>query len=63
MNRNRPFQNVPRPVLNAAVIVGGLLSLMLQSRFEWDILTTFVITFGLCGLCAAAVSLFYARRR
>jgi uncharacterized membrane protein YqgA involved in biofilm formation len=60
MNPNRPFNHVPRRVLNIAVIVGGLTGIFLQTQFNWDTLTTFLITLGLCGLCVVIVSVVFS---
>jgi hypothetical protein len=63
MKRERPFGRVPRRVLNAAVITGGIAGIVLQAQFRWGIVTTFVITLALCGLCVGIVTLVYGRRR
>lgn len=62
MNGNRPFSHVPRRVLNAAVIAGGILGIILQGATGWDVLTTFVITLALCGLLVGAAALIYRTR-
>jgi len=59
----RPFSHIPRRILNAAVIAGGIAGIVLQARFRWGIMTTFVITLALCGLCVGIVAAIYAVRR
>lgn len=59
MNPNRPFSHVPRRVINGAVIVGGLTGIFLQTQFNWNMLTTFLITLGLCALCVVIVSVIF----
>jgi len=63
MNDNRAFGLIPRRVMNGAVIVGGLLGIVLQAQFRWSILTTFLVTLGLCMLCVGIVALIYYPRR
>jgi uncharacterized membrane protein YqgA involved in biofilm formation len=63
MKPDRPFSHIPRRVLNAAVIAGGIAGIVLQARFQWGIVTTFVITLALCGLCVGIVTLVHSRRR
>jgi uncharacterized membrane protein YqgA involved in biofilm formation len=63
MQPDRLFSHVPRRVLNAAVIVGGIAGIVLQARFRWGVVTTFVITLALCGLCVGIVALVYSWRR
>lgn len=63
MRPDRPFQHVPRRVLNAAVIAGGVAGIVLQARFGWDVLTTFLITLGLCALAVGIVALGFRWRR
>ncbi len=63
MNLNRPFRHVPRRVLNAAVIVGGITGIVLQAQFGWGVITTFVITLALCALAAALVALVWRGRQ
>ena len=46
-----------RRAYNIAVVVGGLLGLTLQSITGWDILTTFVLTLALCGVCIGVTAL------
>lgn len=63
MKHERPFGHVPRRVLNAAIIAGGIAGIVLQAQFRWSIVTTFVITLALCGLCVGIVALVYSLRR
>lgn len=53
----RPLSDVPRRAINAAVILGGIAGIVLQARFGWDALTTFLITLGLCALSVALITL------
>jgi hypothetical protein len=63
MKPDRLFSHVPRRVLNAAVIAGGIAGIVLQAGFRWGIVTTFVITLALCGLCVGIVAVIYEVRR
>jgi uncharacterized membrane protein YqgA involved in biofilm formation len=64
MKPDRPFPHVPRRAMNAAVIAGGIAGIVLQARFRWGVVTTFVITLALCGLCVGIVSaIYWARER
>ncbi len=63
MRPYRPLQYVPRRVLNAAVIAGGIVGIVLQAWFAWNVLTTFLITLGLCALAVGIVALLFGRRR
>jgi uncharacterized membrane protein len=63
MDRHRPLSYVPRRVLNAAVVVGGIVGIVLQAQFGWGVLTAFLITLGTCALSVAAVALVYRVRR
>ena len=62
MRPQRPFRHVPRRALNVAVIAGGVAGIVLQSRFGWDVLTTFLITLGLCAVCVGIVAVIFGRR-
>ncbi len=62
MRPQRPFQHVPRRVLNVAVIAGGVAGIVLQSRFGWSVLTTFLITLGLCAACVGIAAIIFGRR-
>jgi uncharacterized membrane protein YqgA involved in biofilm formation len=59
MRSQQPFRHVPRRALNAAVIVGGVLGILLQAEFNWSILATFVITLGLCAVSVGIVAAVY----
>jgi LPXTG-motif cell wall-anchored protein len=37
--------------------------IVLQARFGWDVLTTFLITLGLCALAVGIVALLFGRRK
>ena len=63
MKPDRPFGHVPRRVLNAAVIAGGIAGIVLQAQFRWGVGTTFLITLALCGLCVGIVALGYSLHR
>ncbi|HVO69842.1 MAG TPA: hypothetical protein VMT24_07345 [Aggregatilineaceae bacterium] len=63
MKPDRLFSHVPRRILNAAVIAGGIAGIVLQAQFRWGIVTTFVITLALCGLCVGIVTLVYRLQR
>lgn len=61
MKPNRPLDHVPRRALNAAVIVGGIIGIVLQARFAWTIATTFLVTLAICVVCVGVVALAYRR--
>ncbi|MCD4687340.1 MAG: hypothetical protein K8S97_15535 [Anaerolineae bacterium] len=63
MPANHPLSHVPRRALNSTAIVGGIVGLVLQSRFGWDVLTTFLITLTLCALSVGIVAAAYHIRR
>ena len=59
MTPHGPFRHVPRRILNAAVIAGGIAGIVFQARFGWSVLGTFVITLGLCAFCVGVVAVAY----
>lgn len=63
MDRHHLFRHVPRRVLNAAVIIGGITGIVLQAQLGWSVITTFLVTLALCALAVAAVALLWRGRR
>jgi hypothetical protein len=61
MKPNRLLDLVPRRVLNGAVIFGGMIGIVLQAWFAWDIPTTFVVTAAICGGCVGVVWFVYSQ--
>ncbi len=59
MERKRPFSNVPRWLLTAAAIVGGLVGLALSQGLHWTDVEGFVYTLIIASACVLITVLLY----
>jgi uncharacterized membrane protein YdcZ (DUF606 family) len=59
MERRRLFADIPRPVLTAAIIAGGLLGLLLTDRFKWGVWESFFFTLIIALILVLATAAVY----
>ncbi|MCC7208468.1 MAG: hypothetical protein IT323_14260 [Anaerolineae bacterium] len=59
MVRRRFFGDIPRAVLTAAIVVGGILGLILTDRFRWGVWESFFFTLIIAGLLLLATTAVY----